>query len=92
MFDKQKAISATKIVLLKGFLGAALAYFVAFPFMLKWAQEKEEVAYEKGIEQALDTVYKIVDRQVASDSTVTKLILVIDKDTLSYTLSKKTIK
>ena len=49
-----------------------------------------EIGKQEGINIALDTVNKIMSKQVHSDSTISKVTFV-NKDTVTYFLSNKTI-
>ncbi|UXQ88826.1 hypothetical protein [Tenacibaculum phage Larrie] len=51
---------------------------------------KYNAVYNKGYNSALDTINKILDNQVKSDSTITKLkIIDSKKDTLTYIIKRK---
>jgi hypothetical protein len=77
----------------KAVLIICILIFSVFVFMtgrLRGYTEGYSKGKDAGIGIALDTVYKIIEKQVNNDSTVTHFTIA-QPDTVSYFLSAKTI-
>lgn len=58
----------------------------------KGAKKAIPIAFELGVDRTLDTIKVLMDKQIDSDSTVTKIGIGTQRDTIYYYLSPKTIK
>lgn len=72
------------------FLGAVIGYFIVTLAFNRGTRYGYVRGYGDGIDRALDTVSKIVQKQVDSDTSSTNLTIQ-STDTVSVTLSRKTL-